>query len=133
MDVQQRDDADVEREANRRNGFTSFQQSRKKLLAAKSCTGVTEWLVLTMKPGPSRKRDQESRASTIVRLQILGGVRSGKPRQGEITKPRKTSEEQRLDQLIPLENEAKSVRDVKLREQELWKGITTKHDRSSLH
>ena len=77
VDVQLEDDADLEREPNRNNGFTSFQQSRKKLLSAKSCTGVTEWLVLTTSTGLSKKRDQESRASTIDRLEIPGGVRAG--------------------------------------------------------
>ena len=72
VDLQREDDADVERKPNRRNGFTSLQQSRKKLLSAKSCIGVTERLVLTTSTG--KKRDQESRASTIHRLESLGGV-----------------------------------------------------------
>ena len=55
-------DADVERKLNRRNDSTSFQQTRKKLLSAKSCSGVTEWLVLTTSTEPNKKRDQECRA-----------------------------------------------------------------------
>ena len=59
---------------NEKNDPTSFQQSRKKLLSAESCTGVTEWLVLTTSTEPSKKGYQESQAGTIGRLERLGGV-----------------------------------------------------------
>ena len=53
MDTQLGENADVERKLSRRNGFTSFQQSRKKLLSGKSCTGVTGWCRLQAQ-GPAR-------------------------------------------------------------------------------
>ena len=51
----------------------------------------------------------------------------------KITKSRETSEEQWLDQPMPLEADVKSDRDVKSRKWQSWKGITVKHDHSSLH
>ena len=54
--------------------FTSFRQLRKKLLSAKSCTGVIECLVLAMNRRASQKRDQERRAGTIDRFESFGGT-----------------------------------------------------------
>ena len=40
--------ADVEGKSNRRSDSTSFQQSGKKLLSTKSCSGATEYVVPTI-------------------------------------------------------------------------------------
>ena len=59
-------------------------------------------------------RSQESRVSTIHRLESLGGTAAREPRREDITKSRRTSEEQ-PDQPIPLEDDAKNDRNVKSR------------------
>ena len=51
--------------------------------------------------------------------------------QEEITKSRKTSEEQWPDQPIPLEDDAKNDRDVKSRRRQPWKGSTLEYDVNS--
>ena len=74
-------DADMETKPNRREGFTCYQQSRMKLLSASSRTGVSESLVLTTSHRAQQEardlghgRSQESRVSTIDRLESLGGA-----------------------------------------------------------
>ena len=84
MDIQRVDDADVERKARPKKWLhklpavtnEGFQQTQTKLLSANSCTGVTEWLVLTTSAAPGKKRDQESRVSTIDRLESPGETAS---------------------------------------------------------
>ena len=81
-------DADMETKPNRRDGFTSYQQSRMKLPSAKSCTGVTASLVLITSHMAQQEamdfghgRSQESRVGTID-SKVLVGRRMARPRCG---------------------------------------------------
>ena len=60
-------DADMETKPYRRDGFTRYQQSRMKLLSDKSCTGVTESLVLVVRTSDAVTPVQDLAEGNFIR------------------------------------------------------------------